>query len=60
MQLADTRLGWEMRSDGSYAWRYRPGATDNPGTHQQMIDWAAERHRDATRLKRRRPRRLPG
>lgn len=58
-QLADRRLGWEMRSDGSYAWRYRPGETDAQGTHRRMIDWAAERHRDATRLKRRRPRRLP-
>jgi len=58
MQLADTRLGWEMRPDGSYRWRYRPGETKDPGTHQRMIGWAAERHRDATRLKRRRPRRL--
>jgi len=60
MQLADRRLGWEMRPDGSYGWLYRPGEADAPGTHQRMIDWTAERHRDATRLKRRRPRRPPG
>ena len=60
MQLADRRLGWEMRPDGSYAWRYRPGETEDPGTHRRMIEWAAARHRDATRLKRRRPRGLPG
>ena len=60
MQLDDRRLGWDMRPDGSYVWRYRPGETDDPGTHHRMIDWAAERYRDATRLKRRRPRGLPG
>ncbi|MGD8494904.1 MAG: polyphosphate kinase 1 [Gemmatimonadales bacterium] len=59
-QLNDTRLGWEMRSDGSYARRGDPKNTSEPGTHETLIAWAAERHRDATRLKRRRPRELPG
>jgi polyphosphate kinase len=57
-QLGDRRLGWEMRSDGSYVRRGKPKSTA-PGTHQRMIDWANERNRDATRLKRRRPRGLP-
>ncbi|TFG62767.1 MAG: polyphosphate kinase 1, partial [Gemmatimonadales bacterium] len=59
MQLADKRSGWEMRSDGSYE---RCGRIDSdaPGTHQLTIDWAEERYRDATRLKRRKPRGLPG
>jgi len=59
-QLSDTRLGWEMCSDGSYARRGAPDDTSDPGTHERMIAWASERHRDATRLKRRRPRELPG
>ncbi|MGI9038608.1 MAG: polyphosphate kinase 1 [Gemmatimonadota bacterium] len=57
-QLGDRRLGWEMRPDGSYVRRGKPNST-SPGTHQRMIDWANERNRDATRLKRRRPRGLP-
>jgi polyphosphate kinase len=59
-QLNDARLGWEMRSDGSYVRRGDPDDMTEPGTHRRMIEWAAERHRDATRLKRRRPRGLPG
>jgi len=59
-QLGDTRLGWEMRADGSYVRRGAPDDTSDPGTHERLIAWAAERHRDATRLKRRRPRELPG
>jgi polyphosphate kinase len=59
-QLNDTRLGWEMRSDGSYVRRGDPDDMSQPGTHEKLIAWAAERHRDATRLKRRRPRGLPG
>lgn len=59
-QLQDTRLGWEMRPDGSYVRRGDPDDMAEPGTHQRLIEWAAERHRDATRLKRRRPRGLPG
>lgn len=59
MQLVDERSGWEMQPDGSYI---RCGAIDSsaPGTHQQMIDWADDRYRDATRLKRRKPRGLTG
>ncbi|MDH3298630.1 MAG: RNA degradosome polyphosphate kinase, partial [Gemmatimonadota bacterium] len=57
-QLADERCGWEMRADGSYV---RRGSMDTeaPGTHRQLIDLAEERYRDATRLKRRKPRGLP-
>lgn len=59
MQLADERSGWEMRPDGAYE-RRGPVDSDAPGTHEQTIDWAQERYRDATRLKRRKPRGLPG
>ncbi|MFQ5530527.1 MAG: polyphosphate kinase 1, partial [Gemmatimonadota bacterium] len=57
-QLSDERSGWEMRPDGSYA-RCGPIDSDAPGTHQRLIEWAEERYRDATRLKRRKPRGLP-
>ena len=57
-QLGDKTSGWEMRPDGSYRRRADPEKTTQPGTHQRLIDWTAERHRDATRLKRRRPRSL--
>lgn len=54
-QLNDTTSGWEMRSDGSYVRRADPEKA-GPDTHESMLAWAAERHRDATRLRRRRPR----
>jgi polyphosphate kinase len=56
-QLKDVRSGWLMRPDGSYV-RAGPVRTKKPGTHERLIAWATERHRDATRLKRRKPRGL--
>jgi polyphosphate kinase len=53
-QLADRRSAWEMQPDGSYV--QRDG--DGPSSQHLFIDWADDRHRDATRLKRRRPRGL--
>ena len=55
-QLADQRSAWEMQPDGSYVQR----AGKDVGCQQKFIDWAEERHRDATRLKRRRPRGIAG
>jgi polyphosphate kinase len=52
LQLADRCSAWDMRSDGSYV--QRQGA--ERGTHELLIDRAERRHREATRLKRRRPR----
>lgn len=52
VQLNDGRSAWDMQSDGSYV--QRAGATR--GTHELLIDRAERRHREATRLKRRRPR----
>jgi len=52
VQLNDGRSAWDMQSDGSYV--QRTGATR--GTHELLIDRAERRHREATRLKRRRPR----
>jgi polyphosphate kinase len=55
-QLADQRSAWEMQRDGSYVQRSGKGV----GCQQKFIDWAEARHRDATRLKRRRPRGIAG
>ncbi len=52
LQLGDHRSAWEMQSDGSYV--QRDGG--ERGTHELMIERAERRHREATRLKRRRPR----
>jgi polyphosphate kinase len=52
IQLADHRSGWDMRPDGSYV--QRQGA--ERGTHDVLIDRAERRQREATRLRRRRPR----
>lgn len=48
--LADERSAWDMQPDGSYVQR---GGQD-PDAQQRFIEWADARHRDATRLKRRR------
>lgn len=55
-QLQDTRCAWEMQSDGSYVQR----RGDGTGSHQTFIGQAEARHRDATRLKRRRPKGIVG
>ena len=53
VQLADQRSAWEMQPDGSYVQR-NPGKARKPkGTHQQMIEHAEKRYKEATRLKRR-------
>lgn len=52
LQLADNRSAWDMQSDGSYVQRQ---GTEQ-GTQQLLIDRAERRHREAHRLKRRRPR----
>jgi polyphosphate kinase len=50
-QLSDDRSAWDMQPDGSYIQR----SGDGPGCHLRLIEWAEGRHREATRLKRRRP-----
>jgi polyphosphate kinase len=52
----DLRNTWDMRPDGSYEQR-RPGIEDEaPGTHQMLMDAAAKRLKEATRLRKRKPR----
>lgn len=58
--LADTAGAWEMKSDGSYT-RVGPNAGESTNSAQrQLVDRAAERYREATRLKRRGLRGKPG
>ena len=55
-QLADRRSAWEMGSDGSYR-QLRTGTGESGvGSQEQLIAWTEERFKDATRLRRRKPR----
>jgi polyphosphate kinase len=55
-QLADRRSAWDMRPDGSYEQRRPESDDDRRSSQSEMIRWAEDRHREATRLKRRKPR----
>ncbi|MCK5484080.1 MAG: polyphosphate kinase 1, partial [Gemmatimonadetes bacterium] len=55
-QLDDRRSAWDMRADGSYEQRRPEGEDDRRSSQAAMIRWVEARHREATRLKRRRPR----
>ena len=57
-QLDDRRGAWDMHADGSYVQRTPADDDDDEavGSQEQLIRWAEARHRDATRLKRRKPR----
>ncbi|NNK49115.1 MAG: RNA degradosome polyphosphate kinase, partial [Gemmatimonadetes bacterium] len=55
-QLADRRSAWEMRADGSYRQRRPKGDDDRRSSQSELIRWAEDRYREATRLKRRKPR----
>jgi len=56
-QLADQRSAWDMGPDGSYRQR-QPTDPRARGSHQLLIEWSEKRHREATRLKRRKTRSL--
>ncbi len=55
VQLNDQRCAWEMQSDGSYVQRMPTKGRKHKSNHQQFIEHAEKRHRDATRLRRRQP-----
>jgi polyphosphate kinase len=55
-QLADRRSAWEMRADGSYEQRRPEGKEDRRSSQSELIRWADARHKEASRLKRRKPR----
>ena len=54
-QLADRRLTWEMRSDGSYEQLLPRTAEEEVGCHERFIQAAQARNFEATRLRRRKP-----
>ncbi len=53
-QLDDLRSAWDMLSDGSYVQCQSDG--EPARTHEVLAAWAERRHKEATRLKRRKPR----
>ena len=55
-QLNDRRSAWDMRADGSYEQRRPEGKDDRRSSQAAMVRWVEARHREATRLKRRKPR----
>ncbi|MCL7972282.1 MAG: RNA degradosome polyphosphate kinase, partial [marine benthic group bacterium] len=55
-QLGDRRSAWEMRPDGSYEQRRPVDDGNRRSSQSELIRWAEDRHREATRLKRRKPR----
>jgi polyphosphate kinase len=57
-QLNDQRSAWDMQSDGSYVHRCPPDTPPKSrakSSQQLMIEWTDRRHREANRLRRRRP-----
>jgi polyphosphate kinase len=59
LQLSNKRSAWDMQADGSYVQR-RPDPEAKKSkarsAHQLMIEWADKRNKEATRLRRRKPR----
>ncbi|MHB1400540.1 MAG: polyphosphate kinase 1 [Trichloromonadaceae bacterium] len=53
LQLADRRSAWEMQSDGSYVQRQPKGDEETRSSQELLIELAARRNKDFTRLKRR-------
>ena len=56
LQLQDRRNAWEMRADGSYVQRQPRSPAEETGSQEALIQAAEQRHFEATRLRRRRPR----
>jgi polyphosphate kinase len=53
-QLADPRSAWDMQADGTYVRRV-PGRGKDKGSQETLIDLAEKRLKEATRLRKRRP-----
>jgi polyphosphate kinase len=59
LQLEDERCSWEMRPDGSYLQRV-PEDPKGKGCQEALIQLYAARQKEATRLRRRKPRGIVG
>ncbi len=53
-QWEDHRSAWEMRADGTYVQRTPDPEGESRGCQEVLIELAEKRHREATRLRRRR------
>ena len=60
VQLSDPRSAWEMQPDGSYLQRQPPKSQKAKSSQQLLIDSAEKRHKEATRLRKRKPRGIVG
>jgi polyphosphate kinase len=58
VQLQDQRSAWEMRADGSYVQRQPSDPDIQISSHETAIRWADDAHREATRLRKRKPKQL--
>ena len=56
--MHDQRSAWDMQSDGSYIQRTPDG--DECGSQKSLIELAGARQKQATRLKKRKPKGLSG
>ncbi len=54
-QLWDRRSAWRMQTDGSYVPCAPEKGKDEVSSQQLLIEWAEGRHREATRLRKRKP-----
>ncbi len=56
VQLKDDRSAWEMQSDGSYVQRRPEKGSKGLSSQEALMELAARRLHEATRLRKRRPR----
>jgi polyphosphate kinase len=54
-QLGDQRGAWEMQQDGSYFQRQPAEGDDARSSQELLVEWAERRHKEATRLRKRKP-----
>jgi polyphosphate kinase len=60
MQLKDQRSAWDMQADGCYVQRTPTGKKPAKSSQQAMIEWSEKLVKEATRLRRRKPRTVAG
>ena len=60
IQLADRRSAWEMQPDGSSVQLMPESGGEERGSHEQAIGLASRREREASRLKKRKPKGFTG
>jgi polyphosphate kinase len=56
VQLQDRRNAWEMRPDGSYVQLRAEEDGNEPGSQETLMRWTERRHRQALKVRKRKPR----